>query len=195
MDSKEELQKLLEIVEAKTGKTRQQIAIDMGYGWNYLSDMLGPSKKVSPKFVETFREKHSEYLVNTNLKKSAKSKVKSEVKDEQAEYKTETNNMGNDPMAQALADMAASAREQAEANNKQAAANEINAQKELKLIQMMERKFNSNVFVERLSAAEANFDAFQEYLYELLKEKIPEKSIEELRSVLGKRTAEKLQLL
>lgn len=64
MASKEELRTLVEIVEFETGKTRQDIAIAMGYGKTYISEMLGPKGKVSAKFVTQLHARYKEYLGN-----------------------------------------------------------------------------------------------------------------------------------
>lgn len=53
MNSKEHIRKLVEHIQDLTGKTQEAIAIDMGYGKNYISEILSPSGRPSTKFLNT----------------------------------------------------------------------------------------------------------------------------------------------
>lgn len=53
MNSKEHIRKLVEHIQNLTGKTQEAIAIDMGYGKNYISEILSPSGRPSKKFLNT----------------------------------------------------------------------------------------------------------------------------------------------
>lgn len=55
MERKKELKELIELIKQKTGKTQEELSVGMGYGWNYLSDVLAPSKTVSEKLVNKVR--------------------------------------------------------------------------------------------------------------------------------------------
>ena len=184
MASKEELQKLIETIQTSTGKTQADISLGAGYKEKYLSQIMSKDI-VSDKVIQNLNKTYKIGVQKTYKKVNSSASM---VNEPQAEYKKGSSMDNKDPMAQALADMAASAKAQAEANNK-------NAEKDLRITAMLENKFSSNALTERLSVAEASFDAFQEYLFEALKDRLPEKSIEELRHVLGKRTAEKLHLI
>lgn len=54
---------VLDSVVKSTGKTQEQLATEMNYGKNYISEVLSPRGKVSKKFYTAFRLK---YLENTN---------------------------------------------------------------------------------------------------------------------------------
>lgn len=55
MNSKEHIRKLVEHIQDLTGKTQEAIAIDMGYGKNYISEILSPSGRPSTKFLNALR--------------------------------------------------------------------------------------------------------------------------------------------
>jgi transcriptional regulator with XRE-family HTH domain len=57
---KEELRKLVELIKERTGKTQEDIAIDMGYKKNYISEILSPKGKVTDKFMAAIKLRFSE---------------------------------------------------------------------------------------------------------------------------------------
>lgn len=65
MNLKEEFLLLLGIVEEKTKKTKGTLAKEMGYGFNYISDIMTPSGKVTKKFIAAFKSKYANVLENT----------------------------------------------------------------------------------------------------------------------------------
>jgi D-arabinose 1-dehydrogenase-like Zn-dependent alcohol dehydrogenase len=67
MISKEELKKLVENVMFTTGKNQEELALDLGYGKNYISEMTSPTGKVSTKFVNAFKQKHRGSLENPKV--------------------------------------------------------------------------------------------------------------------------------
>lgn len=54
MISKEAFRLIVTTTGARTGLSQEEMAIDMGYGKNYISDMLTPTGKVSEKFINAF---------------------------------------------------------------------------------------------------------------------------------------------
>lgn len=63
---KEDLKKLVTAVATAKGVSQENLATEMGYGKNYISEMLSPSGKPTDKFVNSFRLKYSDYLGNPN---------------------------------------------------------------------------------------------------------------------------------
>ncbi|MEO9145066.1 MAG: hypothetical protein ABI237_05865 [Ginsengibacter sp.] len=57
---------LLEIVIKNTAKTASDIALEMGYKKNYISEMLSPKGKVTEKFFNSFKLRYKEILENPN---------------------------------------------------------------------------------------------------------------------------------
>jgi len=64
--SKEILKSLLQTVFNGTGKSPADIALEMGYKKNYISEMLTPKGKVTEKFINSFRSKYRYILDNPN---------------------------------------------------------------------------------------------------------------------------------
>lgn len=62
MISKEDLKTLVETVSIKTGKSQEELAKEMGYGGNYISEMLSPSGKITRKFLNTFNLRYKDTL-------------------------------------------------------------------------------------------------------------------------------------
>jgi hypothetical protein len=82
---KEELQRLVESIKEKTGKTQEDIAIEMGYKKNYISEMLSPKGKVTDKFMAAIKLRFSEVL---KLKNQEDNESLSIVNEDPAEYNT-----------------------------------------------------------------------------------------------------------
>ena len=59
---KEELRNLVEKIKERTGKTQEDIAIEMGYKKNYISEILSPKGTVSGKFLTSIKLRFSEAL-------------------------------------------------------------------------------------------------------------------------------------
>lgn len=64
MISKETFKALVEKVTKATGKTQETLALDMGYGKNYISEILSPSGKITKKFVDSFKMRYEALLEN-----------------------------------------------------------------------------------------------------------------------------------
>lgn len=77
MISKQDFKNLVDFVAKKTGKTQEELAVDMGYGKNYISELTTPSGTVSKKFLEAFKLRHRDILENpkNGKKESAKASV------------------------------------------------------------------------------------------------------------------------
>ena len=123
MISKEEFKRLIENVVAKTGKTQEEIAVDMGYGKNYISEMTGPTGKISKKFVESLNLRYRDLSENPKT---------------DFHVKSITNEMQNksidaDLSIQALKNLT-------ESGIKLANAQEIMANNESRLIALLEKK-------------------------------------------------------
>lgn len=65
MISKEAFRLIVTGTAAKTGMSQEEMALDMGYGKNYISDILSPSGKVSAKFVKAFQAHFTDGSENT----------------------------------------------------------------------------------------------------------------------------------
>jgi hypothetical protein len=82
MISKEKFRILVDSVCVNTGKTQEQLATEMGYGKNYISEVLSPTGKITKKFESAFVLKYQGYLdypknsfpVEQNLGKHTKEK-------------------------------------------------------------------------------------------------------------------------
>lgn len=68
MISKEAFRLIVTATAAKTGLSQEEMALDMGYGKNYISDMLTPSGKVTEKFVKAFQSHFNGASENTKVK-------------------------------------------------------------------------------------------------------------------------------
>lgn len=67
MLSKEEVRTLIDTITKKTGKSQEDIAIDLGYSSkNYISDVLSPSGKVTDIFIKRLKKEYSDILENPN---------------------------------------------------------------------------------------------------------------------------------
>lgn len=66
MISKEKFKKVLDRIISETGKTQEDLAIDMKYGKNYFSEILSPTGKMTEKFSNAFLAKYGSYLENPN---------------------------------------------------------------------------------------------------------------------------------
>lgn len=62
--SKETLKQLLEFLNKQTGKSPTDVASEMGYKKNYISEMLTPKGKVSDKFLNSFKIRYQNILEN-----------------------------------------------------------------------------------------------------------------------------------
>ena len=62
MENKKLLESLLLDLRKATGKKFADISIEMGYGSNYISKILGPSGTVTPKFLRAFKEKYRDFI-------------------------------------------------------------------------------------------------------------------------------------
>jgi hypothetical protein len=62
MATKDYFRQLVETVVFRTKKTQEQLAIEMGYGKTYISEVLSPTGKLSEKFIEAFKRRYNEYL-------------------------------------------------------------------------------------------------------------------------------------
>lgn len=51
MMSKEDLKLLLDFIKKQEGMSPTDIAVDMGYKKNYISEMLSPTGKITDKFI------------------------------------------------------------------------------------------------------------------------------------------------
>lgn len=52
---KEAFRLIVTSTSLRTGKNQEQLALDMGYGKNYISDILTPTGKLTDKFVRAFK--------------------------------------------------------------------------------------------------------------------------------------------
>lgn len=64
MISKEAFKLIVVATSAATGKNQEELALEMGYGKNYISEMFSPTGKVSQKFVKAFQSHYKDYLEN-----------------------------------------------------------------------------------------------------------------------------------
>jgi hypothetical protein len=64
MNSKDDFKKLVESVVKKTGKTQEELAMDLGYGKNYISELTSPTGKVTKKFLTAFNLRYANILEN-----------------------------------------------------------------------------------------------------------------------------------
>lgn len=55
IDLKEELRVIIEIIKKEAGKTQQDIALEMGYKKNYISEILSPKGVVTDKFLNAIK--------------------------------------------------------------------------------------------------------------------------------------------
>jgi transcriptional regulator with XRE-family HTH domain len=69
MLSKEKVRELIDLIIKRSGKSQEQIAIDLGYAKNYISDVLSPTGKVTDKFVKALNKEYSDLLENPNIPK------------------------------------------------------------------------------------------------------------------------------
>lgn len=67
--NKKTLKELVETIAASTGMSASDIALEMGYKKNYISEMLTPSGKVTEKFITKLKLKYSYLLDNPKLSK------------------------------------------------------------------------------------------------------------------------------
>ena len=67
MDNKENLREIVDLIKEKTGKTQQDIAVEMGYKRNYISEILSPKGVVTEKFYNALKLRFSE-LLNAKVK-------------------------------------------------------------------------------------------------------------------------------
>lgn len=66
MISKKEIRELVDLLISKTGKTQEEIAVDLGYAKNAISDILSPSGKVTEKFSKALNRYCSDNMDNPN---------------------------------------------------------------------------------------------------------------------------------
>lgn len=64
MESKEQLRSVVNMVSNRTGLSQEKMAMELGYGANYISEMLSPSGKITSKFIRAFRNHFKEHLEN-----------------------------------------------------------------------------------------------------------------------------------
>lgn len=64
MDYQKELRELVDLVVARTNKTQEQLAVELGYGRTYISESLAPTGKVSHKFLNAFKKHYADVLEN-----------------------------------------------------------------------------------------------------------------------------------
>jgi hypothetical protein len=79
--SKEILKTLLQTVFNDTGKNPSDIALEMGYKKNYISEMLTPKGKVTEKFLNSFKSKYRYILDNPNYENQEKGNLASDYKE------------------------------------------------------------------------------------------------------------------
>jgi len=79
--SKEILKTLLQTVYNDTGKSPTDIALEMGYKKNYISEMLTPKGKVTEKFLNSFKSKYRYILDNPNYEDSVEGNMVSDYKE------------------------------------------------------------------------------------------------------------------
>lgn len=75
MVSKEYLGTLVKRVERETGLNQQQIARNLGYGSNYISEILSPTGKVTKKFLNAFNRHYKSILENPKNPKKNNNKA------------------------------------------------------------------------------------------------------------------------
>lgn len=61
-DLKEEVRGIVDKIKLFTKKTQEDIAVEMGYKKNYISEVLAPSGKVSKKFLNNLKLRFSEVI-------------------------------------------------------------------------------------------------------------------------------------
>jgi len=71
MISKEAFKLILAITTTKTGKSQEELALGMGYGKNYISDVLSPTGKLTDKFVNAFQKHYNITSENTKNEDTA----------------------------------------------------------------------------------------------------------------------------
>lgn len=108
MISKEAFKNLVDVVAQKTGKTQEELAIEMGYGKNYISELTTPSGTVSKKFLQAFKMKHRDILENP---KNGKAKAL-------VEDVSSLESPDNSTLLRILDNLSAAHREISESNNK-----------------------------------------------------------------------------
>lgn len=67
MLSKKEIRELIDSLIEKTGKTQEEIAVELGYAKNAISDILSPSGKVTDKFSKALVRFNSDFMENPNI--------------------------------------------------------------------------------------------------------------------------------
>ena len=67
MLSKKEIRELIDSLIEKTGKTQEEIAVELGYAKNAISDILSPSGKVTDKFSKALVRFNSDSMENPNI--------------------------------------------------------------------------------------------------------------------------------
>lgn len=77
MVSKEAFRLIVTGTAAKTGMSQEEMALDMGYGKNYISDILSPSGKVTDKFVKAFQAHFNGASENTKIVSGAQTDLSS----------------------------------------------------------------------------------------------------------------------
>lgn len=60
MLSKEAFRLIVNATALKTGKSQEELALGMGYGKNYISEVLSPTGKLTDKFIKAFKAAYSE---------------------------------------------------------------------------------------------------------------------------------------
>lgn len=60
MLSKEAFRLIVNATALKTGKSQEELALGMGYGKNYISEVLSPTGKLTDKFIKAFQAAYSE---------------------------------------------------------------------------------------------------------------------------------------
>lgn len=65
MISKEAFKLIVSATALKTGKSQEELALGMGYGKNYISDILSPTGKLTDKFIKAFQLAYNPISENT----------------------------------------------------------------------------------------------------------------------------------
>ena len=69
MISKEAFKLLVAATGLKVGLNQEELALGMGYGKNYISDILSPTGKLTDKFVKAFQNHYNSENTNTEAPK------------------------------------------------------------------------------------------------------------------------------
>jgi hypothetical protein len=81
------LRRMIDTVVKATSKTQEQLALDMGYGKTYFSEILAPTGVVTSKFTNSFTAKYGQYLENPNISRGKGSKALEDRKKSKSEPK------------------------------------------------------------------------------------------------------------